>query len=92
MATGVSIDALYAGYIERQTSDIIDVQREEDRRIPLDFDYAALPGLSNELKQKLGAAKPWSVSQAKKINGMTPAAISLLIAHLRKNEPLRKTG
>ncbi|PJI40039.1 MAG: tRNA uridine-5-carboxymethylaminomethyl(34) synthesis enzyme MnmG [Rhizobium sp.] len=92
VATGVSIDALYAGYIERQTSDIVDVQREEDRRIPLDFDYAALPGLSNELKQKLGAAKPWSVSQAKKINGMTPAAISLLIAHLRKNEPLRKTG
>ena len=92
VATGVQIDALYAGYIERQTSDIIDVQREEDRRIPLDFDYAALPGLSNELKQKLGAAKPWSVSQAKKINGMTPAAISLLIAHLRKNEPLRKTG
>lgn len=92
VATGVSIDALYAGYIERQTSDIIDVQREEDRRIPLDFDYSALPGLSNELKQKLGAAKPWSVSQAKKINGMTPAAISLLIAHLRKNEPFRKAG
>ncbi|PPJ45124.1 tRNA uridine-5-carboxymethylaminomethyl(34) synthesis enzyme MnmG [Rhizobium sp. KAs_5_22] len=92
VAAGVSIDALYAGYIERQTSDIVDVQREEDRRIPLDFDYGALPGLSNELKQKLGAAKPWSVAQAKKINGMTPAAISLLIAHLRKNEPFRKTG
>ncbi len=92
VAAGVSVDALYAGYIERQTSDIIDVQREEDRRIPLDFDYAALPGLSNELKQKLAAAKPWSVAQAKKINGMTPAAISLLIAHLRKNEPFLKTG
>ncbi len=92
VAAGVSVDALYAGYIERQTSDIIDVQREEDRRIPLDFDYAALPGLSNELKQKLAAATPWSVAQAKKINGMTPAAISLLIAHLRKNEPFPKAG
>lgn len=92
VADGVAIDALYAGYIERQASDIVDVQREEDRQIPEDFDYTALPGLSNELKQKLGAARPWSVSQAKKINGMTPAAISLLIAYLRKTEPLRKTG
>ena len=92
VADGVSIDALYAGYIERQAADIVDVQRSEDRQIPEDFDYSALPGLSNELKQKLGAARPWSVSQAKKINGMTPAAISLLIAYLRKTEPLRKTG
>lgn len=92
VAAGVSIDALYAGYIHRQTADIIDVQREEDRRIPAEFDYGALPGLSNELKQKLGAARPWSVSQAKKINGMTPAAISLLIAHLRKGDSFRKTG
>lgn len=88
----VSIDALYAGYIDRQTADILDVQREEDRRIPVDFDYSAIPGLSNELKQKLSAVRPWSVAQAKKINGMTPAAISLLIAFLRKAEPQRKTG
>ena len=89
---GVSVDALYAGYIDRQTADILDVQREEDRRIPENFDYSAIPGLSNELKQKLSAARPWSVAQAKKINGMTPAAISLLIAFLRKAEPQRKTG
>lgn len=90
--TGVAIDALYAGYIDRQSADILDVQREEDRLIPEDFDYSALPGLSNELKQKLIAARPWSVAQAKKINGMTPAAISLLIAFLRKAEPQRRTG
>lgn len=89
---GVSVDALYAGYIDRQTADILDVQREEDRRIPVDFDYSVIPGLSNELKQKLSAARPWSVAQAKKINGMTPAALSLLIAFLRKAEPQRKTG
>jgi tRNA uridine 5-carboxymethylaminomethyl modification enzyme len=92
VATGVSIDALYAHYIVRQTADIVNVQHEEERHIPPEFDYSALPGLSNELKQKLSAARPWSVFQAKKIDGMTPAALSLLIAYLRKSEPLRKTG
>lgn len=92
VATGVSIDALYAHYIVRQTADIVNVQHEEERHIPPEFDYSALPGLSNELKQKLSAARPWSVFQAKKIDGMTPAALSLLLAYLRKSEPLRKTG
>jgi tRNA uridine 5-carboxymethylaminomethyl modification enzyme len=92
VATGVSIDALYAHYIVRQTADIVNVQHEDERHIPPEFDYSALPGLSNELKQKLSAARPWSVFQAKKIDGMTPAALSLLIAYLRKSEPLRKTG
>ena len=92
VAAGVSIDALYSNYILRQTADISDVMSEEDRRIPAEFDYSELPGLSNELKQKLTAARPWSVAQAKKINGMTPAAVSLLIACLRKAEPMRRTG
>ncbi|SSC69464.1 unnamed protein product [Ciceribacter sp. T2.26MG-112.2] len=92
IAAGVSIDALYSNYIIRQTADISDVMSEEDRRIPADFDYSELPGLSNELKQKLTATRPWSVAQAKKINGMTPAAVSLLIACLRKAEPMRRAG
>ncbi|MCA1970257.1 MAG: tRNA uridine-5-carboxymethylaminomethyl(34) synthesis enzyme MnmG [Rhizobium sp.] len=92
IAAGVSIDALYSNYIIRQTADISDVMSEEDRRIPADFDYSKLPGLSNELKQKLTATRPWSVAQAKKINGMTPAAVSLLIACLRKAEPTRRVG
>lgn len=92
IAAGVSIDALYSNYIIRQTADISDVMSEEDRRIPADFDYSELPGLSNELKQKLTATRPWSVAQAKKINGMTPAAVSLLIACLRKAEPMRRVG
>ena len=92
VATGVSIDALYSNYIVRQTADISDVMSEENRRIPAEFDYSELPGLSNELKQKLTAARPWSVAQAKKINGMTPAAVSLLIACLRKAEPMRRTA
>lgn len=92
IAAAVSIDALYSNYIIRQTADISDVMSEEDRRIPADFDYSELPGLSNELKQKLTATRPWSVAQAKKINGMTPAAVSLLIACLRKAEPMRRAG
>ncbi|WP_127807173.1 tRNA uridine-5-carboxymethylaminomethyl(34) synthesis enzyme MnmG [Hydrogenophaga sp. NH-16] len=92
IAAGVSIDALYSNYIIRQTADISDVMSEEDRRIPADFEYSELPGLSNELKQKLTATRPWSVAQAKKINGMTPAAVSLLIACLRKAEPMRRAG
>lgn len=92
VANGVSIDALYSNYIVRQSADISEAMGEEDRRIPAEFDYSALPGLSNELKQKLTSARPWSVAQAKRINGMTPAAVSLLIACLRKVEPMRKTG
>ncbi|GEO86599.1 MULTISPECIES: tRNA uridine-5-carboxymethylaminomethyl(34) synthesis enzyme MnmG [Alphaproteobacteria] len=92
VATGVSIDAQYSAYIERQDADILSVQREEERVIPSDFDYSVLPGLSNELKHKLAAARPWSVAHAKRVDGMTPAALSLLIAHLRKAVPLLKVG
>lgn len=92
VSAAVSIDALYSAYIDRQSADIVDVQREEDRVIPELFDYESLPGLSNELKLKLSAARPRNIAQAKKINGMTPAAVSLLIGFLRKYEPLRKTG
>lgn len=92
VSEAVSIDALYSAYIDRQSADIVDVQREEDRLIPELFDYESLPGLSNELKLKLSAARPRNIAQAKKINGMTPAAVSLLIGYLRKYEPSRKTG
>jgi tRNA uridine 5-carboxymethylaminomethyl modification enzyme len=92
VSEAVSIDALYSAYMDRQSADIADVQREEDRVIPELFDYESLPGLSNELKLKLSAARPRNIAQAKKVNGMTPAAVSLLIGFLRKYEPLRKTG
>ncbi|NML75516.1 tRNA uridine-5-carboxymethylaminomethyl(34) synthesis enzyme MnmG [Rhizobium sp. S-51] len=92
VSEAVSIDALYSAYMDRQSADIADVQREEDRVIPELFDYESLSGLSNELKLKLSAARPRNIAQAKKVNGMTPAAVSLLIGFLRKYEPLRKTG
>ena len=80
----VEIEAAYAVYMDRQTSDIVQVRREEERLIPIDFDFSVLSGLSNELKQKLTKARPKNIAQASRIDGMTPAAISLLLAHLRK--------
>ena len=80
----VEIEATYAVYMDRQTSDIVQVRREEERLIPIDFDFSVLSGLSNELKQKLTKARPKNIAQASRIDGMTPAAISLLLVHLRK--------
>lgn len=87
----VEIHAAYSVYLDRQESDIAMVRREEGRVIPGDFDYTGLSGLSNELKQKLEVARPWSIAQASRLDGMTPAALSLLIAHLKRAE-LRMAG
>lgn len=92
MAEAVSIDALYSVYIERQAHDIAGMRSEEERLIPRDFDFHALSGLSNELKQKLTATQPWSIAQAARVDGMTPAAIALLVGYIKKNERLREAG
>lgn len=89
LADVVAIDCLYHVYLERQTADIISVRAEEDRQIPEGFDYSKLSGLSNELKLKLTAQRPLNVAQASRLEGMTPAAIALLIAHLRKESTTR---
>ncbi|WFU01785.1 tRNA uridine-5-carboxymethylaminomethyl(34) synthesis enzyme MnmG [Rhizobium sp. CB3171] len=81
----IEIEAAYAVYMDRQTSDIVQARREEERVIPMGFDFSVLSGLSNELKQKLTAARPKNIAQASRVDGMTPAAISLLLAHLRKH-------
>ncbi|MGV2101989.1 tRNA uridine-5-carboxymethylaminomethyl(34) synthesis enzyme MnmG [Rhizobium sp. 21-4511-3d] len=85
----MDIEASYAVYMKRQAVDIADIKRDEDRLIPADFDYSQLSGLSNELKQKLQRAEPYSIAQAAKIDGMTPAAISLLLVHLRRADMAR---
>lgn len=81
----LEIEASYAVYMQRQKADIIEVKRDEERKIPDDFDFNSLSGLSNELKLKLTRAKPQNIAQAAKVDGMTPAAVSLLIAILRKH-------
>ncbi len=83
----LEIDATYAVYMDRQAADIAGVLREEGRVIPEEFDFQSLSGLSNELKQKLVAAMPRSLAQAMKVDGITPSAISLILAHIRKGEP-----
>ncbi|MDK4704947.1 tRNA uridine-5-carboxymethylaminomethyl(34) synthesis enzyme MnmG [Rhizobium sp. CNPSo 4062] len=84
VAEAIEIEAAYAVYMDRQTADIIQARREEERVIPAEFDFSVLSGLSNELKQKLETARPKNLAQALRIDGITPAAISLLLAYLRK--------
>lgn len=80
----LEIEAGYAVYMERQAADIADVRREEERTIPTTFCFEELPGLSNELRVKLTRDRPANVAQAARIDGMTPAAISLLLTALRR--------
>jgi tRNA uridine 5-carboxymethylaminomethyl modification enzyme len=80
----LEIEANYAVYMDRQQADVAHVKRDEERLIPADFDFDRLSGLSNELKQKLARIRPYDVAQASRIDGMTPAAISLLLVHLRR--------
>lgn len=76
-------DALYANYIERQNRDVEMMKRDEAQAIPADLDFATIDGLSNELKSKLSAARPANLAQAGRIDGMTPAALTLILARLR---------
>ena len=79
-------DALYATYIERQKKDILALQHDEAIKIPTDFDYTTLSGLSNELKLKLQKAQPNSIANAARVEGMTPAALTLILARLRRGK------
>lgn len=85
----VEIQLKYQGYINRQEEDIQKLKRQENTALPADFDYQRMDGLSNELKQKLLIAKPDSLARAARIPGMTPAAISLLLIHLKKFQAVR---
>jgi tRNA uridine 5-carboxymethylaminomethyl modification enzyme len=80
----LEIAAKYAGYIDRQHEEIERVRRHEDTALATDFDYAAVTGLSHEVRQKLQTVRPETLAQAARIPGVTPAAISLLLIHLRK--------
>lgn len=82
----LEIEAHYAVYLERQNNDAISIRREEERLIPPDMDFAHVPGLSNEMKHKLLKRQPRSVAEAQRIDGMTPAALAVIIAHIRNHE------
>ena len=87
----VARDALYSNYITRQQKDIEAIKRDEAQQIPEAFDYNSCEGLSAELKSKLIAARPRNLRQAQKVEGMTPAAIMLILAKLRQHKP-KKTA
>jgi tRNA uridine 5-carboxymethylaminomethyl modification enzyme len=87
IAGQLEVDARYAAYVDRQAADIEALRKEEDARIPPGFAYADISGLSAEVRQKLEALRPASLAQAARMEGMTPAAVMLLLAHLRKPGP-----
>ncbi len=84
VAEQVEIQAKYAGYIDRQADEIQKLRQSENTRLPTNFDFTAIEGLSNEIKHKLSTAKPETLGQASRIPGVTPAAISLLLIYLKK--------
>jgi tRNA uridine 5-carboxymethylaminomethyl modification enzyme len=84
IAEQLAVDARYAVYVKRQELDIASFRKDEGIAIPHGFAFAALPGLSTELRQKLERHRPESLGQAARLDGMTPAALMLLLAHLKK--------
>jgi tRNA uridine 5-carboxymethylaminomethyl modification enzyme len=86
----IEIDAKYSGYIDRQQEDIDRLRAYENTLIPEDLDYAQVEGLSNEVKQKLAAARPQTLARAARISGVTPAAISLVLVYLKKRGMLKR--
>ena len=85
----LEIDALYSGYLERQALDVEAFKRDEDLRLDVLLDYASVGGLSNEVREKLSATRPGTLGQASRIEGVTPSALTALLAHVRRNERKR---
>ncbi|KPZ69254.1 tRNA uridine 5-carboxymethylaminomethyl modification enzyme MnmG [Shewanella sp. P1-14-1] len=91
-AEQVQIQVKYSGYIQRQQGEIDKAIRHETTVLPLDLDYQEVQGLSNEVIAKMNEHKPETIGQASRISGMTPAAISILLVHLKKRGLLRKSA
>ncbi len=85
----LQIEAGYAGYLDRQAADVAAFRRDEDLRLPDDLDYAGLGGLSNEVREKLAAVRPATLGQASRIEGVTPGALTALLAHVRRAKVAR---
>jgi tRNA uridine 5-carboxymethylaminomethyl modification enzyme len=85
IAEQLEIDAKYEVYLSRQAADVESYRRDESLALPDDLDYAALPGLSNEVRHKLQSHRPRTIGHAGRIDGITPAALTLLVAHLRRH-------
>ena len=88
----LEIDAQYAGYLDRQEADILAFRRDEALSLPADLDYRVIAGLSTEVIQKLGSIRPITLGQAARIDGVTPAALTIVLAHVRASSPARRAG
>jgi tRNA uridine 5-carboxymethylaminomethyl modification enzyme len=84
----LEIEAHYAGYVARQSAEIERHKRAAATALPVGLDYASVNGLSNELREKLARIRPNDIGQAARISGMTPAAIALLLIHVKKKQRL----
>jgi tRNA uridine 5-carboxymethylaminomethyl modification enzyme len=84
VAEQMEIEAAYSGYLNRQEADILAFRRDEDLRLPADLDYASIGGLSNEARDKLAAARPATLGQAARIEGLTPGAITAVLGHIKR--------
>ena len=89
IATQIATNARYSVYVKRQELDIAAFRKDEGVAIPNDFVFAALPGLSTELRHKLERNRPETLGKAARLDGMTPAALMLLLAHLKKGQAAR---
>jgi tRNA uridine 5-carboxymethylaminomethyl modification enzyme len=85
-AERLETEAKYSVYLDRQQADVTQIRQEESRLIPDSLDFASVPGLSNELKQKMLARQPRSIADAQRMEGMTPAALAIIVAHVRNVE------
>ena len=92
VAEQVEIQAAYAGYLERQQVEVERNRRNESLALPEELDFTTISGLSNEVRQKLAARRPATLGQAARIPGVTPAAVSLLLVHLKRHGELRQAG
>ncbi len=88
----LEIQAKYAGYVSRQEEEIARLREYEDRPLPADLDYLGIQALSIEIRQKLDKVRPATLGQAARVSGVTPAAISVLMVHLKRREPGKKTA
>ncbi|HEX5314786.1 MAG TPA: tRNA uridine-5-carboxymethylaminomethyl(34) synthesis enzyme MnmG, partial [Gammaproteobacteria bacterium] len=89
VAALLEAEAHYGGYLKRQSAEVLRLRARETLALPGDFDYAKVRGLSNEVREKLAAARPATLGQAARIPGVTPAAVSLLLVHLSAAERAR---
>jgi len=89
-AERLETEAKYSVYLDRQKSDVAQIRHEESRLIPETVDFAGVPGLSNELKQKMQARRPRSIADAQRMEGMTPAALAIIVAHVRHYESAQR--